>query len=132
MKRRNFIIYASVVVVGLPAAYYIRKHYWKNDPLISPELLGRFCNEGELREIGTKYRNIAPDENEKQKLTDLLLTNDKNQKLKASDDSAVIELINKKIHDEFVANKTIIIKGWFISITEARQCALLSLNLKQA
>ena len=85
-----------------------------------------------MREIGARYRELVPIENERQKLTDLILTDDKSQKLKTSDKLRMTEFINKKIHDEFVAAKTIIIKGWFISITEARQCALLSLHQNQA
>lgn len=132
MKRRNFIISASVVAVGLPVAYYLKKQWWQPDPLTTPDLLGKFCKEGELREIGARYRELVPVENEKQKLTDLILTDDKSQKLKTSDKLRITEFINAKIHDEFVADKTIIIKGWFISITEARQCALLSLQQNQA
>jgi hypothetical protein len=127
MKRRNFIIYASTTAVVLPVAYYIEKHYWQSDPLVSPELLGKFCNIYELREIGKIYRAMKPEESQKEQLINLLLTNYKNQKSTTSDKLEISKMINQKIHDEFVANKTILIKGWFISITEARQCALISL-----
>jgi hypothetical protein len=132
MKRRNFIISAAVVVIGLPVAYYFKKSLSKNDPLIFPDLLGNFCTELQLREIGAKYRDMVPAENEKQKLTDLLLTDLDNKKLKSSDAELVTALLNKKVHNEFVENKTVTIKGWFITVTEARQCALLSLKTNKA
>jgi len=127
MKRRNFIISASVVTVGLPVAYYIQKHKWNQDPVSMPELLGRFCEEKTLKQIGVKYRQLVPVENEKRKLTDLILTDINGKKIKTSDKLHTIELIDQKIHEEFAAYNIMIIDGWVITTTEARQCALLSL-----
>jgi hypothetical protein len=128
MKRRNFIISAFVVGTGLPVAYYLEKHNGSNNVLNKPDLLGRFCNEMELKSIGVKYRAIVPLENEKQKLRDLLLSDRSGQKIKSSDKILVAELIDKKTKEDFVSYNTIIINGWVISITEARQCALFSLT----
>jgi ribosomal protein S8E len=127
MKRRNFIISASVVTVGLPVAYYIQKHKWNQDPVSMPDLLGRFCEEKILKKIGTKYRQLVPAENEKRKLTDLILTDISGKKIKTSDKLHIIELIDQKIHEEFAAYNIMIIDGWVITTTEARQCALFSL-----
>ncbi|MBS1509717.1 MAG: hypothetical protein JST86_02655 [Bacteroidetes bacterium] len=131
MKRRNFIIYTAVVAVGLPAAYYIKKHYWQPDPLMTPDMLAQFCTERELRSIGQMYIQQIPSENNKQVLTNLLLAAD-NNKPATTDKTALHDAITKKITEDFTADKTIILDGWFISITEARQCALLSLNQNQA
>jgi hypothetical protein len=127
MKRKNFIISALVVGTGLPVAYYLEKHNGSHNVLNKPDLLSRFCNEMELKDIGTKYRKTVPLESEKQKLKDLLLTDRSGQKIKSSDKILVEELISKKTQEDFVAYNTIIINGWVISITEARQCALFSL-----
>ena len=128
MKRRNFIISALVVGTGLPVAYYLEKHNGSSNVLNKPDLLSRFCNEMELKDIGTKYRKTVPVENEKQKLKDLLLTDKSGKKIKSSDKMLVGELISKKTQEDFVGYNTIIINGWVISITEARQCALFSLT----
>ena len=128
MKRRNFIISALVVGTGLPAAYYLEKHNGGHNALNKPDLLSRFCNEMELKDIGTRYRKIVPLENEKQKLKDLLLTDRSGKKIKSSDKILVEEFMSKKTHEDFVAYNTIIINGWVISVTEARQCALFSLT----
>jgi hypothetical protein len=42
--------------------------------------------------------------------------------------SEIYELLENKIKEEFSAYKTIIVSGWIISPTEARQCALFSLT----
>ena len=128
MKRRNFIISALVVGTGLPVAYYFEKHNGSHDVLTKPDQLSRFCNEMELKDIGIKYRKTVQLENEQQKLKDLLLTDRSGKKIKPSDKVLVEELISKKTREDFVSYDTIIINGWVISITEARQCALFSLT----
>jgi hypothetical protein len=126
MKRRTFIITASSVAVALPVTYYVAKQKNQPNPLITPDLLGRFCDEKTLYAIGTSYRTLVPDENDKQKLMDLVLTDANGKKIKTSDRAGIEEMVNKKVHEDFVTHNTMIIKGWVISKTEARQCALFS------
>lgn len=129
MKRRNFIITASSAAIAIPAAYYIKKHYWKSsEAIFIPLVLSSFCDVKTLVEIGIDYRKRVPIENEKQKLTDLILTDNAGKKLVTSDRSDIEAFISKKNQEEFSANNILIIKGWIISVTEARQCALFSLT----
>lgn len=128
MKRRTFIIAASVAAVGLPVAYYLQKHKWKNDPLTTPEFLSRFCDIKQLKSIGTKYLSLVPAENKKPNLKALILTDTAGVKLNSSDKIEIAEFIDKRIHEEFSAYNIMVINGWVISITEARQCALFSLT----
>ncbi|WP_462248497.1 hypothetical protein [Ferruginibacter sp.] len=128
MKRRIFITAASIITVGLPVAYYIGKQKNQTNPLITPEFLLNFCDEKILNDIGAAYKLQVPEENEKKKLVDLILTDNKGLKIDASEWHNVKEHVSKKIHEEFADNKTIILKGWIITITEARQCALFSLK----
>ena len=129
MKRRTFIITASTVGVGLPVAYYIKKHYWKSsDAIFIPDVLSNFCDERILKEIGIEYLHKVPAENENQKLKDLILTDRMGKKLTTSDKSDIIEFIEKKNREDFLSYNTMQIKGWIISVTEARQCALFSLT----
>ena len=128
MKRRTFIATATITAIGLPVAYYVKKRFSKGDPLTTAEMLSHFCDESALKEIGAAYRILVPAENEKQKLTDIILTDTSGQKVKASDWQAVEEIVAKKIHNDFMSQELIIVKGWVISKTEARQCALFSLT----
>jgi hypothetical protein len=127
MKRKNFIITASIAAVGLPLAYYIKKQRTQINPLTTPYLLSRFCDKKELNDIGDAYRKMVPDENDRQKLSNLILLTNNGTSLHSNDKIAVAELIDKKIHDEFMGNNTIVVNGWVVSKTEVRQCALFSL-----
>lgn len=71
---------------------------------------------------------MTPAENEKKKLTDLLLAGNDGKLTGESDNEAVFELIDKKVRNDFKEDKLQVIKGWVISTTEARQCALFSLT----
>ena len=129
MRRKPFIISAAVVALGLPAAYYYRKNKWfNNSPLTLPVMLSSFCDEKTIVQIGETYRILVPAENTKQKLKELILTNDKGMSVNINDYEKIASLIDTKIREEFSLSHTIIIKGWIISITEARQCALLTLS----
>ncbi len=128
MKRKTFIITASIAAVGLPLAYYIKKQKNQVNPLTTPYLLGRFCDKKELKDIGDVYIKLVPEENNRQKLSDLILLGNNGTVLKSTDKIVIAELIDKKIHDEFTGSNTIVVNGWVVSKTEARQCALFSLT----
>ena len=100
----------------------------QHDPLSYPSDLGQFCNEDSIREIGKKYRNLNPKENLKEKLTGLRMSDISDLRTNVSDKSWLKDFLNKKIHKIFLNIKLIVINGWVISITEARQCALYSIN----
>jgi len=131
MKRRKFLWIGSAVVLAVasvPAYRYYKKKSKFYNPLVTPNDLSRFCDEGIIRDIGLSYRNMTPVENEKKKLTDLLLAGDDGKLTGESDNEAVFELIEKKVRKDFKEDKLQVIKGWVISTTEARQCALFSLT----
>ena len=128
MKRRSFIVAASSVAVGLPVAYYVNKQKRLSNPLTTPSLLISFCDEKALKEIGNSYRKLVQEENEKQKLTDIILTDKNGVKINATDKGRIEKTIIKKVHEDFLSGDTVIIKGWLISKTEARQCALFSFS----
>ena len=129
MKRKIFIASAAVITVGLPVVYYLKKYKRKNNnPLFTPDLLSNFCDEKAIRQIGLEYRMQAPLEDGKQKLTDLLLTDNNEKKMNISDKILISKLIDYKIHEDFFRFNITIINGWVISLTEARQCALFSLT----
>ena len=125
MKRKAFIITAATVAIGVPLVYYYKNNRNFN-PLYTPFFLSNFCSQKEIREIGLSYRKQIPLENDKNKLTDIILTDNSGKKIKASDKSDIEILVNAKIHEEFSNYKTMIINGWVLSLTEARQCALFS------
>lgn len=128
MKRRKFILAAAVTAVTIPVAKYLYDSSHTQDPLVMPDVLARFCDENAIREIGITYRNQVPQENKKEKLIEILLTDKAENKVKINDRLKITKLLDKKIKEEFAGYKTIVISGWVITTTEARQCALFSLT----
>ena len=131
MKRRTFLLVtatAALAVISIPVIRYYNKKQKSYDPLIMPDELSRFCDIKTIREIGTRYRDLIPAENEKNKLKALLLTDHEGKLLTTSDNFSVSELLDKKIIKDFSEYKILVINGWVISTTEARQCALFSLT----
>ena len=99
--------------------------------MVRPAILSRFCDEKEIYEIGKHYRSCVPAEGQKEKLKQLLLTNEYGKKIASSDDPAISEWIEEKVSNDFESGKIVMIDGWVLSVTEARQCALLSITTKQ-
>ena len=132
MKRKTFLLTtaaATLAVIAIPVVRYYSEKSKLYDPLIMPDALSRFCDEKTIREIGISYRSMVSAENEKKKLTELLLTDYDGKVMDNSDKYKVIELLDSKVLKDFSDyNKIHVIKGWVISITEARQCALFSLT----
>jgi hypothetical protein len=72
--------------------------------------------------------DYIPVESKEDQLVDLLLIDETGKSISRSSDlSTINSLENQKIKHDFDTEKTIVVKGWVLSITEARQCALFSL-----
>jgi hypothetical protein len=126
MDRRTFLQISAVsaVSITLPMVYCKPK---PNDLLEFPGTLSSICDEKTIRELGQAYLRKFPGENKSSLLQDLLMEGHENKN--GTDDSeAIAAMLDKKIHEDFKTSKTVIIKGWVLSITEARQCALYSLT----
>ena len=130
MKRRTFLITttAALAAASIPVARYYGNRKKSYPPLVMPEELGNFCEEKLIREMGSLYRKQVPQESEKAKLEQILLTDETGKLTVVSDNAAVAALLDKKIQDDFNSSRILVLSGWVISVTEARQCALFSLN----
>jgi hypothetical protein len=131
MKRRTFILSAVILAtaIAIPAYYFRSRQSMRNKPpLIHPIMLSQFCDEQTIRKIGMTYRSMFKAENSENQLMTFLLQDStaNNSSLPAkSIDSSQLE---NKIELDFKENKIVIVNGWILSLTEARQCALLSLS----
>ncbi len=131
MKRRTFIVSTALIGVGAGAALYLkwpREPKWEKFPLLYPYILSGFCDEGTVRNLGNAFRTLVPAENSKEKLMDLLTQNFQSLQISLSDHPAVANQLEIKAEKDFREGRFRTIKGWIISETEARQCALLSLS----
>lgn len=77
-----------------------------------PDFLLQVSDSATIRAIGEAYRKQTPGESNENQITALLGKNTD----------------PRSIRQEYAAGKTVTIKGWVLSVTEARQCALYSLE----
>jgi hypothetical protein len=131
MQRRKFIRLTAIggtatVFAGLQCNLH-RPSFYKI--LDKPGDLSFICDLQTIREIGLAYRLQKPEENESHKLEDLLLSDSAGRSVtSASDDRFVQTLINNKIEQDFEKANTVVVKGWILAVTEARQCALFAIH----
>ena len=120
MKRRKFfgIITLLAVTVSAISWFFVIKKQKPESDAYGPDVLSNICSREKIIEIGRKYRQIS-DENDVESLTRLLAVEDQ---------KPVKQYFENKVRQDFENNDTVLIDGWLLSITEARQCALLSLQ----
>jgi len=131
MKRRTFIYTGVAVAGGIALSDLLllnNESKWKKQPFLYPLILSNFLDEGSLRIIGNSYRVTRPDENSKEKLMNAITSGMPAIQSKTNDLTYQAMEIEKNVEMDFKSDKFIVIKGWVISETEARQCALLSLS----
>jgi hypothetical protein len=130
MKRRNFIALTALgaAAVSIPNINCMGSANEYEKKLALPQSLSRITDENEIIAIGKAYGNIHKEEYTLKALEEQL------QKNKAGNISAttpVKELdvfLEKNVNDDLDQGNTIVINGWVLSVTEARQCALFSLT----
>ncbi|HLA60208.1 MAG TPA: hypothetical protein VK622_15645 [Puia sp.] len=131
MKRRTFIFTGVAIAagIGLSDLFLLSNHSrWKKQPLLYPFILSNILDEESLRVIGNSYRVKRPDENSKEKLLNAITRGMPIIQNKTNDRANQAMEIEQHVEMEFKSDKLVVIKGWVISETEARQCALLSLS----
>jgi len=129
MNRRTFVLLSAVGAVSLyiPATGCNSRYTLSNKTVAQPRFLATICDAKTIREIGTAYKRQVPDEKGDKKLAHLILTDTTGHAIPESTDNNKLEaLLNQKIQQDFEMGRTVIVNGWVLSQTEARQCALFS------
>jgi hypothetical protein len=131
MQRRQFIELTAmggtvILVTGMSCN---RRQPVSHDILGKPEELAQICDLKTLKEIGMAYRGQTGSEMDADKLANLLLTDSSGNPVSSESDQSFIQsLMREKIEHDFETGNIVIVKGWILSVTEARQCALLFVN----
>ncbi|MXW64626.1 MAG: hypothetical protein F4Y00_06995 [Bacteroidetes bacterium SB0662_bin_6] len=125
MDRRHFITCAAAgaLALGLPGAA------WQTGPSANLQTLARpalldMLGERRVRDLGMHYREVYPAECDVDILRAAILGSD----MPALTDARTLHShLEATIRSDFAAGRTVLLKGWVLSVTEARQCALFSL-----
>jgi hypothetical protein len=116
MERRRFVMLA---LAGTAAASLPLSQCGSGYNSDRPDLLYQMVGSSKTIEIGKAYVDRFPSESDRHKLKALL---------SATLNEQPTSSVNVRIQNEFRNGKVVIIKGWILSITEARQSALYYLN----
>lgn len=92
--------------------------------LARPELLGMLGAE-RVRELGMHYRAVVPKENTAAALR-VAIADGGHRGLRFR--WIPRPSMEQQVRDDFTAGRTVLVEGWVLSATEARQCALFSLG----
>jgi hypothetical protein len=116
MERRRFVILAlaGTAAVSLPLS-----HCGPGADVTRPELLYSLVGKSKTIAIGKSYVERYPSESDRNKLMALI---------SATLNEQPASPVNVRIQNEFRNGKVVIINGWILSVTEARQSALYYLN----
>jgi hypothetical protein len=131
MQRRKFILLTTAGGVTLslsglscntrrPAFYPI---------LDKPRQLAYICDKKTIQEIGRAYQVHTPAETAADQLIRILSADSSGRPISSSADVLYVQqMIDQKITQDFEKGNTVVVKGWILAVTEARQCALFAVD----
>ena len=130
MKRRRFlhlaIASAGTAVLPMSACRFFGG---SRQPIDQPITLSRICEESSILEIGKAYQSMEPIAGNVQQLKEALLMDFYGKIPTGKDtDEVPLDVMEKRIAEDFRKNLIVYPAGWILSRTEARQCALYSLT----
>ena len=117
MKRRNFLLVgtAGIAAISIPSYNYYFGDVTFDPLLAQPQSLSLIWESKEIRAIGKEFLKQTPEERRVRKLVNLL-----------TDRSSDTDTLENEITKDFKSGRTVLVDGWILSETEARQCALAS------
>src|SRR5258705_11138865 len=124
MKRRSFIVTSLLSLLGIGVFSFIR---WIGNSstdreLAQPKFLSLLCDRSTIRMLGRAYLKLKPDETQDDiLLNDLLAENSRKVFLEKADVSTAESQIEKRIIQDFDTENIVVVQGWVLSVTEARQ-----------
>lgn len=123
MDRRSFVGLAGASALALVTLSCAPGAEYNERSLARPELL-EALGAGGVRAIGARYRATHPTESDAGALRDAILASRPwHARLVGEAQSSIADLVRV----DFEQGRTVVVDGWLLSVTEARQCALFSL-----
>lgn len=130
MKRRNFIVLSALAAGAVSVPFF---NCAGPDPeldkkLAIPQTLASLLDENSIKAIGKKYGSSYPGEYSIRTLEQQLVKYGDGKSVSSNTPAKEIySVLNAHIQDDFESADTLVLDGWVLSLTEARQCALFSL-----
>jgi hypothetical protein len=122
-RRRFFQTAAAGIATGLFDSACTSTRDANSDGLDRPALLTMLGAE-RVRELGNHYRSTHPNENDAAALRDSISKGQAHLRIPFFTHTS----LSDQIKNEFAQGRTVLVDGWVLSATEARQAALFSLT----
>ena len=130
MKRRNFISITTLgaAAVSLPFLNCNKPDAALDKKLAIPQTLASITDNKTIKEIGKSYCNIPSGNCSIKSLEEQLQQNHLGITVSSNaSQKDIYSFINDSINYDFESGNSVVVNGWVLSLTEARQCALYSL-----
>ena len=124
MKRRDFIQLSAFAAAAVSFPLLHACNSAVDHTMSKPVFLSRLFDEQTIKDTGKAYLQKTPSENDNNKLVQLLAGN---SSLTDADEKTIHQYLDEQIKHDFETGNTVLVKGWVLAVTEARQCALFSL-----
>jgi hypothetical protein len=127
MNRRNFILLTSagVAAIAIPTLVYSLHENPVDKLLFQPESLAEIWDTDTMNTVGLNYMLKVPKENRERILVKRLMGKSKREA------GNLATMLEQQIKNDFITGNTVMVDGWILAVTEARQCALFSLTLQK-
>ena len=122
IDRRRFLQLTALGIAATVADSACARGAESDSAVDRPQLLA-MLGPDRVRELGTHYRAATPSENSATALR-AAISNAREPRLPLLGKQS----LDDQIHDDFAAGRTVVVDGWVLSVTEARQAALFSLT----
>lgn len=121
MTRRGFLALLTAPVLAGAAAC-------TGSATLRAALAGFFGDRSSARALGAEYLRLFPNEDDDTRLVRRLAGGRRREseweQLAAADPDALFARVRECHRDDFAAGRTVSLRGWVLSETEARLCAL--------
>jgi len=125
MERRSFVKLSAFTALALTLPFAESCSTGSKEMTVAqPLLFSHLVDAKAIREAGLAYRKTHTAEDDQQKLSELLLSEKDTASLSKNE---IESMLDKQVTNDFKAGNTLMVKGWVMSVTEARQCALFSI-----
>ena len=131
MLRRTFVELTSMAVAStfLPFISCSSPDPALQRKLSLPTTLATINDPTTIAEVGKAYMEQVPGENSPERLIDQLMISSTGNNIPNTADSLTLQkMMAEKVQADFDKGETVVVRGWVLSRTEARQCALFSLT----
>jgi hypothetical protein len=122
MKRRDFLGITAAGVAGLAVPGAAEAAGVARATLAHPHLLDVLHDERIVADLGRRYRESVPSENDARVLESAILAD-----APAGASAPPRDWLAERVQQDFALGRTVTVDGWILSQTEARQAALYSL-----